>query len=182
MLYHLTQLTSAFTPRTSSISTRIKRHEDASRITSDVLCPESLDEAAKNCTELQLNSLAIESIASPPKIRRLLQEISVGTVARPLSKSDTWRVSYVSGSSFNDNKRASVCASLQEPIVLPVLRCTMTTNGRMPVFNREISTRGFKTDRNIKAEIKRNPSIFGRLRQWAGFSKSGYEVTLKQIS
>ncbi|XP_043279017.1 ATP-dependent zinc metalloprotease YME1L [Venturia canescens] len=185
VLYHLTQLTSAFTPITSSISTRIKRHENVNaHISTDELCPESLSEAAKNFRGFELHNLVIESIGNPPKFRQLLDEISVGRVKRPLNKCSIWNVSYVSGKCFADNKRDLSCSPISEPILLPVIKCslerarnTMRNDNFFigPHSHRGISIRSFRTNRNIEAEMERNPTITARLRKWMGLTKATHE-------
>ncbi|XP_063985818.1 ATP-dependent zinc metalloprotease YME1L isoform X2 [Diachasmimorpha longicaudata] len=167
VLYHLTQLTSAFTPLTS-YSSRLKTHSKSSTPSPpEVICQESLLEAVKNCTELPLENLNIRAISEASRLlktdaHRILKRVN--RVPRALGEPcNGWRISYVSGSSFSDNKRGLSCT--YDQLHGNVLLLAVPTS-------RDILVRGFKTHRNVNAEIERNPSLFGRLRTWIGLSKT----------
>ncbi|XP_015110977.1 ATP-dependent zinc metalloprotease YME1L1 isoform X2 [Diachasma alloeum] len=167
VLYHLTQLTSAVTPRTS-YSTRLKAQPKSSTPSPpEIICEESLLEAVKNCTELPLENLNIRAISEASRLlktdaQRVLKRVN--RVSRALEDPhDGWRISYVSGSSFSDNKRGLSCT--YDQLHRNVLLLAIPTS-------RDILVRGFKTDRNVKTEIERNPSLFRRLRTWIGLSKT----------
>ncbi|XP_011305303.1 ATP-dependent zinc metalloprotease YME1L1 isoform X3 [Fopius arisanus] len=166
VLYHLTQLTSAFTPR-SSYSARLKARPKSSTPSPEILCEESLLEAAKNCTELPLENLNIRAVSEASRLLKTdVQKVlkRVNRIPRTLKDPhDDWRISYISGASFSDNKQG--LSYTYDLLHRNIFILAVPTS-------RDILVRGFKTHRNVKAEIERNPSLFGRLRTWIGLSKT----------
>ncbi|XP_014300688.1 ATP-dependent zinc metalloprotease YME1L isoform X1 [Microplitis demolitor] len=187
VLYHLTQLLSTCTPKSSNYSRINKQHVDIS-INSDHFCQESLNEASKN-----LNALLWENM-DPNKLLKLqpsqrfkksqlkkiirklnnnLNKIDRGISARSINDMN-WKVSYVSGFNFNDNKRgfifnSSPCIYSGDKGGAQLLYYLSAIPGQT------ISTRGFKTNRNVTAEKERNPTLTSRFKAWIGLSKLGEE-------
>lgn len=93
------------------------------------------------------------------------------------------KVSYVSHGSFFENKHGFSEQDLSNGI--PTLLVKNKTNLHVPQnfyqkfmqgltrhnsFTFDIQVRGFKTDRNIKSELERNPNLVARLKNSLGFT------------
>ncbi|XP_012251729.2 ATP-dependent zinc metalloprotease YME1L isoform X2 [Athalia rosae] len=167
VLFHLTQLTSAVTPRRAELArakSRVKSNNEK-----DILCYKSLAEAANNCTEFPLERLNIQNLGTALQVNRsevleILKHISRGSTSRFQSSNNKWKISYLSGNSFDENKQSGlICRhNFERHRILQDL-CTR------PLHLNAI-IRGFKTERNVKAELGRNPSFSGRVRRWLGLS------------
>lgn len=176
-MYHLTQVTSAFSPRTSTYTTRVKkRNETVVAKTTDNICPDSLDEAAKYCTELSIGNLDICKVTEARRLNnRNINGVikQINRVSRPIDSHDGWKISYISGATFADNKRGLF--NLPE-------KCFDVTKNHLymsTLLAKDILARGFKTHRTIEAESARNPTLAGRFRSWIGFSKYAVRIILK---
>ncbi|XP_015597301.1 ATP-dependent zinc metalloprotease YME1 homolog isoform X1 [Cephus cinctus] len=189
VLYHLTQLTSTVTPRPSRFATTVKHHDKINRHP-EVLCQNSLTEAAKNCTELYMERLNTQHLATPLRIKRndaydILKQLSKGlkpTVSRIIDKNSKWRVSYISGASFIDNKYGFPHVQFPEPTLLPMMCLSswqpfrLFKNMHSPSqFAYDMQIRSFKTDRSAKVDRERNPTLGGRFRKWMGMTSSGHQ-------
>ncbi|XP_074107293.1 ATP-dependent zinc metalloprotease YME1L isoform X3 [Cotesia typhae] len=170
VLYHLTQLLSACRPKTSSYS-RINKKEINPNSNCDKLCQESFNEATKNLNELLWENMDLNKLLRLQPSQRLQKKREIKKIVDKLNNTlyiidkqlsiddkNHWKVSYTSGSNFADNKRDATL--LYHVPAIP---------------GQYISTRGFKTSRNITAERERNPSLGGRLKTWFGLSKIGEE-------
>lgn len=180
VLFHLTQLTSAVTPRRTGLAVRAKSGEKRNN-GRDILCYKSLVEAASNCTEYPLEKINLQNVGTALQVNRsevleILTQISRGTTPRFQSSNNKWRISYVSGDSFAENKRTGLTyrQNSQQCRLLHNL-CSLT-----PLRLSGI-TRGFKTERNVKAELERNPSFSGRVRRWMGLSPPVYQINKVQV-
>lgn len=105
----------------------------------------------------------------------ILDRLSMKTLKRNLEKNNRWKVSYVSGSNFNQNKEKILCAQFTNQLVLPTMyltsvkhhktSCTLCTANP---FNYHIQIRGFKTKRSINIEFEKNASFLNRFRNRLG--------------
>ncbi|KAK0166000.1 hypothetical protein PV328_004463 [Microctonus aethiopoides] len=182
VLYHLTQLTAAITPRSTTYSTRIKKRNVHVSRKHENLCQESLVEAAKNCTELSLDNLDIHRLSVRPLTKKRIRGIfnhlnTINRLSRPIDDNNAWKVSYISGANFTENKHGFPCSPLSTPIIVAALGVPANKFHRTNTYlytsnlSRDILVRGFKTNRNVKAENDRNPTLSGRFRTWIGLSK-----------
>ncbi|XP_015515862.1 ATP-dependent zinc metalloprotease YME1L [Neodiprion lecontei] len=178
VLFHLTQLTAACTPRRRGLVVGAKNNEKRNN-ERNAICCESLVEAARNCTELPVKKINPQYLGTVLQLNRnelleILSKISNGTSARFKSDSNKWRISYTSGNSFDENKRIGLNYQ-QNPYRYRHNLCAMA-----PFYLNTI-TRGFKTEHNIKAELDRNPGLSARIRRWMGRSTTDYQVGKVQV-
>ncbi|XP_074107290.1 ATP-dependent zinc metalloprotease YME1L isoform X1 [Cotesia typhae] len=191
VLYHLTQLLSACRPKTSSYS-RINKKEINPNSNCDKLCQESFNEATKNLNELLWENMDLNKLLRLQPSQRLQKKREIKKIVDKLNNTlyiidkqlsiddkNHWKVSYTSGSNFADNKRGIISYSL--PLGIDTnFNCYYKKDATLlyhvpAIPGQYISTRGFKTSRNITAERERNPSLGGRLKTWFGLSKIGEE-------
>lgn len=111
------------------------------------------------------------------KAWEVFEKLSLNRDSKIPMKNDKWKVSYISSSSFTKNKNAfhshhSLCSDK----VYPTFFC-MRQNYRsmskcfITVLQlNSVQSRHFKTDRNIKAELDRNPPFSTRFRKWFGLN------------
>lgn len=178
VLYHLTQLTLAVTPRTSSFSVK-KQDESSQKNTEETICRDSLEEAAKNCTELpKMNLSASSTLMKENRMSIILDDIAFSVFRRPMEKNNKWRVSYLSGLSFAENKRDFPCSSLTEPIILPVINLTSEQQHRLlhtwyaKTLHNHMSIRMIQTQRSLKMELEQNPTLTSKIKKWLGLSSN----------
>ncbi|XP_025988099.1 ATP-dependent zinc metalloprotease YME1L [Solenopsis invicta] len=182
VLYHLTQLALTATPRTTSYSVQVKKQDESLQKNAEetIIYPGSLEEAARNCTELPdvnlstLNGLQMKN----NKACLMLDNIAVSVFRKSLQENNKWKVSYLSGLSFAENKQDFPCSSFTEPIILPVIYLTSKQQHRLlhtwycKKLHNHTSIRTFKSQRNIKIELEQNPPLMSRLKKWLGLSSN----------
>lgn len=116
------------------------------------------------------------------KVYVILDNISSSVFRKPLEENSKWKVSYISGLTFNENKQGFPCSPLTEPVVLSVIClhskqqhkllhtwCAKTLHNHMPI-------RTFKSQRSIKIELEQNPSLMNRVKKWLGLSSNIHMV------
>lgn len=139
-----------------------------------MLCSESFLEAVKNCDYSFAKHLNVKSLFNNPFI-------------------NNFNISYVSNASFFENKHGISEEQLNSTVPTLVVRKSLqnlhATEGfyqklvsgllNENKFTFNIQTRGFKTERSIEAELKRNPPIISRLKNNLGSSSElSNKVTL----
>lgn len=112
----------------------------------------------------------------------MLDDTTFSLFRRPLEKNNKWKISYLSGLNFTENKQGFPYHSLKEPIILPVTyfasrqrRLLHTWYAKTP-HNSDMQIREFKSQRNIKMELDRNPTIMSRIKKWLGLSSNLHVV------
>ncbi|PSN53594.1 hypothetical protein C0J52_00920 [Blattella germanica] len=186
VLFHLTQLTSAAlnprrpcSPRASGTVPNRQQQATVSQNEGDIeiICSESLNTAVNNCSEFTLNHLPKIKVGSLDKLAARLFWKQLTSL--PLSKTkllEPWQVTYSSSETFFENKHGF---PKQHLLSVPSASITVSDKlarklyynilvGRPFVF--DVQVRGFKTDRGIKAERLRNPTIGNRLSEALGLS------------
>ncbi|KAM0735848.1 ATP-dependent zinc metalloprotease YME1L [Formica fusca] len=182
VLYHLTQLTLAVTPRTTLYSVQAKKQDESLQKNTEemAICQNSLEEAAKNCTELlemNLNALSALTMKNN-KVYVMLDDLAISVFRRSLEENNKWKVSYLSGLSFADNKRGFPYSSMTEPIILPVIHlaskqhCRLLHTWYAKALQNHIPIRTFKSQRSIKLELEQNPTFMSRIKKWLGLSSN----------
>lgn len=119
----------------------------------------------------------------------MLDNIAVNVLKRPLKENNKWRVSYLSGLNFAENKRDFPYYSLKDPIILPVIHVPLKQQRRLlrtwyaktpHDYNMQIRT--FKSQRSIKMELEQNPTLISRIKKWLGLSSNLHVVWYTCIS
>lgn len=113
------------------------------------------------------------------KVYVMLDNIAINVLRRPLKENNKWRVSYISGLNFAENKQGFPCYSLTGPIILPVVHLASKQQCRLlhtwytktsHDYNMQIRT--FKSQRSIKTELEQNPTLISRVKKWLGLSSN----------
>jgi ATP-dependent metalloprotease len=187
VLYHLTQFTTAITPRSTPFGAQVKNQNDSgNKKTESILCEKSFAEAVKSCNELALEKLNIQNLVTPLRINRsnvleILEQLSKKEYLEQVERHNKWKVSYVSGASFTENKRGLSDTTTLPEIYLYIKPQRKYLHGLIKIRPNDAQVRYFKTDRSIKAEFDRNPSLNTRIRKWIGLVTQS-DNKLKRLS
>nr|CAH7744737.1 unnamed protein product [Callosobruchus chinensis] len=143
-----------------------KKSTQKSKQAANVLCLDSFLEAVKNCDF---------SFARHLNTKTLLQNQLM----------NDFKVSYVSNDSFFENKHGFSESDLKSNIPTLIVRNNKKFHIPQSFYQRVVSgllidnkctvniqLRGFKTDRSIKAEIQRNPTLVSRIKNAMGVSSN----------
>ncbi|KAJ8679405.1 hypothetical protein QAD02_015192 [Eretmocerus hayati] len=182
VLYHLTQLTSALSPRSTPLAVHVKSSSSSGlKKTKSILCENSFSEAVKSCTELALDKSIIQNVTVSSRMGR--NEIW-GIVKQTAPKSQLkledrnhWKVSYISGESFNENKQGFPPKLSSDTSKLHAFHLSFKPRHRSlhqtqcATLNlNQAQVRFFKTNRSVRAELDRNPTLSTRIRKWIGLN------------
>jgi len=109
----------------------------------------------------------------------ILNNTAITVFRKHLGENNKWRVSYLSGLSFAENKQGFPCSPLSEPIILPAIHLASKQQRRLlhswhvkALRNHNIPIRTFKSQRSIKMELEQNPTFMSRLKKWLGLSSN----------
>lgn len=108
----------------------------------------------------------------------MLDNVAISVFRRSLEENNKWKVSYLSGLSFAENKRDFPCSSFTEPIILPIVHVVPKQQHRLlhtwygKKLHNHMSIRTFKSQRNIKMELEQNPPFMNRIKKWLGLSSN----------
>lgn len=129
---------------------------------------------------MNLNALSALTMKNK-KVCVMLDDLAVSIFRRSLEENNKWKVSYLSGLSFADNKRGFPY-SLTEPIGLPVIHLASKQHYRLlqtwyaKALQNHIPIRTFKSQRSIKMELEQNPTFISRIKKWLGLSSNLHVV------
>lgn len=107
----------------------------------------------------------------------ILERLSKTESYEIVNKSNKWKVSYVSGSSFTENKRGFSTSQQSDINQLKTINFFIKPQRRflrnfcsLTIHPNSAQVRYFKTDRSIKSELDRNPTLSTRIRKWIGLN------------
>lgn len=116
------------------------------------------------------------------KVCVTLDNVALNSFRKPFEENNKWRMSYLSGLNFTENKRGFPYHSLKEPIILSVTHLTSrqcrllhTWYAKMP-HSSDMQIRKFKSQRSIKMELDQNPTVMSRIKKWLGLSSNLHVV------
>lgn len=173
-IFHLSQVTAILNPRQTAY---LRKKRQVKTETSQVLCQESFSESVKNCDFSVFKSLNIKTLYQSNFL-------------------NNFNVSYISSNSFFENKNGFAESELRSDAI-PTLFVKNnerfhTSSGfyfklvdsllKQNNFIFNVQTRGFKTERSVKAEQLRNPSLVARFKNILGnlfFSKNIIVILFK---
>lgn len=119
----------------------------------------------------------------------MLDDIAINILKRPLRENNKWRISYLSGLNFAENKRDYPYYSMREPITLPIFHLPSKRQRRLlrtwyakTSHGHNMQIRTFKSQRSIKMEIEQNPTLVSRIKKWLGLSSNLHLVRHTCIS
>lgn len=178
ILFHLSQIT----PRRHTI--RLKDSKSSKKTKSapaqneyDRLCQNSLNETLRNfqqSTNLDILELPLASI-NKQNWRTHPRMTQTNIVEKRLNRlHDAIKTTYVSKSSFRENKSESMSDSTQivdisitHPNKFLFISNTINQLNQFMLRN-SVQIRGFRTQRNIESQLKRNPPFLARFQQAFG--------------
>ncbi|XP_031620472.1 ATP-dependent zinc metalloprotease YME1L isoform X2 [Contarinia nasturtii] len=179
ILFHLSQIT----PRRHTI--RIKESKPERKTNQinqnefEQLCQQSLCEAVRNF-QASPNTKILElpiSVIMKQKPLALKHTTQTKSAIKNLTNfENTLRMSYVSKNSFRENKSEPIHDVTTESLAQARTTTTSLTNNFLlasnlmhhlsqPISNRTMQIRGFKTQRNIESQLKRNPTFLTRIQK-----------------
>lgn len=130
---------------------------------------------------MNLNALSALTMKNN-KVYVMLDDLAISVFRRSLEENNKWKVSYLSGLSFADNKRGFPYSSMTEPIILPVIHlaskqhCRLLHTWYAKALQNHIPIRTFKSQRSIKLELEQNPTFMSRIKKWLGLSSNLHVV------
>lgn len=182
ILFHLSQIT----PRTHTIRLKeSKSNRKSNKIAQneyEVLCQQSLWEAVRNF-QASTNTSILELPLSAVMRQKPLagSQTKTNSAIRSLNRlENTIKMSYVSKDTFQENRAepkpdaltTTSTTSTSIPIVSHPNTFLLATNLihqlSQPIFRSAIQIRGFRTQRNIESQLKRNPTFLSRIQQAFG--------------
>ncbi|XP_048001896.1 ATP-dependent zinc metalloprotease YME1L isoform X3 [Leguminivora glycinivorella] len=134
----------------------VKRKESAALTYDATICKESFQEAIKNLDKdvlVELKKVDIRSLASSPRMSR--------DAERCLSPR---KISHVSADSFEKNKNGWSVETPKRGFLSFTDQFVGLLSSSIQQRGFDVQVRGFKTERGIHADLKRNPNLINRLR------------------
>ncbi|XP_076750045.1 ATP-dependent zinc metalloprotease YME1L [Xylocopa sonorina] len=176
VLYHLSQLTSVVSPKSTSFSTKVKRQNEFKRTTD--ISSSSLSEATKSYMHMLISKLNMYNVITMFDIKTnnvlvVLDQLSMKIFKKNLEMNNKWKVSYVSGLNFTENKQKFPYTHFTEKIILPTMYLSSKQHHRMLCtfciknpFNYHVQIRSFRTKRNVNAELEKKESFKNKFNKW----------------
>lgn len=177
VLYHLAQLTSVVSPKSASYSSKGKSQNEIKKAADDISAPR-MSKATKSSMDMLIGKLNMYDAITMLDIRTnnvlvVLDQLSMKIFKRNLEKDNKWKVSYVSGPSFTDNKQKLPSTQFTDEIILPAVYLsskqqhrTLCTFCIKNPFNYHVQIRSFRTKRNVNAELEKESSFINRFKKW----------------
>lgn len=141
-------------------------------------------QAVKSCHELGMAKLNINNLISSPKSGRdkkiweILDDLSYSEKLKVIKKNDKWKVSYVSGANFTENKRGFPYNNVSNTEISILQFCLKSNKKYNVTFHPKFDqVRFFKTVRSVKAEMERDPTFSSRLKKWLGLNIKSVSFT-----
>ncbi|CAH0404383.1 unnamed protein product [Chilo suppressalis] len=132
---------------------------------------ESLEEAVRNFDKndlAEMRKVDLRSLATLSKATR--RSLNFSKEFQSAKK-----VSFISAETFDKNKNGWTPQSSTTPTVTVDLR-RHNTSLQKDTFQYSVQVRGFKTERGVHADQKRNPNLINRLRKFFGQIQLGNQV------
>lgn len=159
-ILHLPQVSAILNPRQTAY---LRKKQQLKLETPQILCQESFSESVKNCDFSVFKNLNIKTLFQSKFL-------------------NNFNVSYISSDSFFENKNGFAESDLKSDAIPTIFvknhRRFHTSSGfyyklidsllKHNNFTFNIQVRNFKTERSVKAEKLRNPSIVARLKNTLG--------------
>ncbi|CAG5005622.1 unnamed protein product [Parnassius apollo] len=161
----------------NSKNKHVKSTEATTGFYNATLCPESFNETLNNIDKnvlIEMRNIDLRSLRT-----------IAGPCKSPLNNlSSVKKISYMSGDSFEKNKNGWIDMSSTPTVTVDLRnkhpRFNFTDNFvgllasglRHNTFKYNIQVRGFKTERSVHADLKRNPNLINRLRKLFGLNVS----------
>ena len=128
-------------------------------------------QAKRNCTELPVEVLKIHDLPNLLRLKKndtkLLEQLLHVKITKRTKKRNKWNVSYISGTSFTENK--NVPPQISD---FTTIFCIKPLHGLLLSHQKSLGNnfqvRGFKSQRVIKSELENNSTLNAKLAKWFG--------------
>lgn len=178
--FHLSQIT----PRRQTI--RLKESKSGRKTNQTTkneyerLCQESLCEAIRNLqasTNADILEIPLRAIVNQKPVIGSHPPFTNSAISQLNRVENAIKMSYVSSSSFRENRAEPMLVDTQTPVVRThvqnpsnafLLTANLIHQLSQPMFRNAMQIRGFKTHRTIESQLKRNPSFLTRIQQSFG--------------
>lgn len=180
ILFHLSQITPRrHTIRLKESKTSRKTNKTARNNDYEQLCQQSLCETLRNLQATSINAAILEISLDKFVVQKMAPSARVhkASAMDHLNRfENSLKTSYVSKNSFAENKaepmldvRQSIAAIANQPSTILM---TMNSIHQLShsILRNSTQIRGFKTQRNIESQLKRNPSFLSRIQHQLGNS------------
>ncbi|XP_071873409.1 ATP-dependent zinc metalloprotease YME1L isoform X1 [Bombus fervidus] len=178
VLYHLTQLTSVVSPKSTSFSVKVKRQNELKKSMNDI-SSSNLSDATKNYIDTLIGKLNMSDVITMFDIRTnnvlvALDQVSMKIFKRNLEKNNKWKV-YASGLNSKKNKHKYLYKKCTEEIILPAMylsskqhHTTLCTFCNKNSFHHYVQIRSFRTKRNVSTELEKQPTFINKFKNLVG--------------
>ncbi|XP_031842415.1 ATP-dependent zinc metalloprotease YME1L [Nomia melanderi] len=180
VLYHLTQLTSTVNSKPKPFQIKNKKENEFKKAANDASNNTSA-KTGKSYVKVSIDKLNLHDVVATLNIRKnnvwvMLHQLST-KICNENIKENKWKVSYVSETSFTQNKHKLLCTEFMEPIILPITCLLLKQNYRTSCdlsiknpFNYHLQIRSFRTRHNTKVNLDTKPSFMNKLKEWFLFT------------
>lgn len=181
ILFHLSQ----FTPRRHTIRLKESKSDRKTNKTAqnkcEILCQESLHEAVRNwqnSTNATILEIPLTAITKQKSLTGSHTQTR-GEIRRLDRLESNIRMSYVSKSTFRENKAEPMSDARQINTIdinhpkIFLIASNLVHQLSQPMLRNSMQIRGFRTQRNVESQLKRNPTFLSRFQQTFGMCFCG---------
>lgn len=166
VLYHLAQLTSVVSPKSTSFSVKVKKQNEFKKSMDDISFS-NFSEATKNYIDKLIGKLKICDVIAMFDIKTnnilvVLDKFSTKICRKNLEKNNKWKISDISELNFKENRKKYHNSYYQctKEIILPTLPRKSS--------NYYIQIRNFRTKRNVNVELEKKASFVNKFKNLFG--------------
>ncbi|XP_043790069.1 ATP-dependent zinc metalloprotease YME1L [Apis laboriosa] len=166
VLYHLAQLTSVVSPKSTSFSVKVKKQNEFKKSMDDISFS-NFSEATKNYIDKLIDKLKICDVIAMFDIKTnnilvVLDKFSTKICKKNLEKNNKWKISDISELNFKENRKKYHNSYYQctKEIILPTLPRKSS--------NYHIQIRNFRTKRNVNVELEKKASFVNKFKNLFG--------------
>ncbi|XP_061937566.1 ATP-dependent zinc metalloprotease YME1L [Apis cerana] len=166
VLYHLAQLTSVVSPKSTSFSVKVKKQNEFKKSMDDISFS-NFSEATKNYIDKLIGKLKTCDVIAMFDIKTnnilvVLDKFSTKICRKNLEKNNKWKISDISELNFKENRKKYHNSYYQctKEIILPTLPRKSS--------NYYIQIRNFRTKRNVNVELEKKASFVNKFKNLFG--------------
>ncbi|KAG6797997.1 ATP-dependent zinc metalloprotease YME1 isoform X1 [Apis mellifera caucasica] len=166
VLYHLAQLTSVVSPKSTSFSVKVKKQNEFKKSMDDISFS-NFSEATKNYIDKLIGKLKTCDVIAMFDIKTnnilvVLDKFSTKICRKNLEKNNKWKISDISELNFKENTKKYHNSYYQctKEIILPTLPRKSS--------NYYIQIRNFRTKRNVNVELEKKASFVNKFKNLFG--------------
>lgn len=166
VLYHLAQLTSVVSPKSTSFSVKVKKQNEFKKSMDDISFS-NFSEATKNYIDKLIGKLKTCDVIAMFDIKTnnilvVLDKFSTKICRKNLERNNKWKISDISELNFKENRKKYHNSYYQctKEIILPTLPRKSS--------NYYIQIRNFRTKRNVNVELEKKASFVNKFKNLFG--------------